>query len=165
MRYAIAKALVFSLMQDEYFSTRPESEKRHIAEKILEDVKGRMMEDIVLLETAGASARNSDVFKFKFDEGGEYDMVIYDPQTDTCSIFEVKHSERTDPKQTRYLRDETRLAVISHRYGKISGRYVIYRGAPCTVDGIEYVNVEEYLISLGEKRRKREIKTQSELER
>lgn len=54
MRFAIAKALIHSLMQDEYFASRPESDKTHIAEKILEDVKGRMMEDIILLETSKA---------------------------------------------------------------------------------------------------------------
>ena len=78
MRFAIAKALVHSLMQDEYFASRPESDKTHIAEKILEDVKGRMMEDIILLETSKALSNGKEAFKFKFDDGGEYDMVVFD---------------------------------------------------------------------------------------
>lgn len=149
MRFAIAKALVYSVMQDEYFSTQSESDKMHIAEKILEDVKGRMMEDIVLLETSKAVSANEEVFKFKFDNGGEYDMVIYDKRSNTCRIYEVKHSDKVVERQTKYLRDEAKLALISHRFGKIEGRYVIYRGATQNVRDIQYVNVEGYLKALG----------------
>ena len=78
MRYAIAKALVHSLMQDEYFRSLSEEDKEYIASKILDDVKGRMLEDIVLLEVSKAVDKTQQVFKFKFDTGGEYDMVIYD---------------------------------------------------------------------------------------
>ena len=145
MRFAIAKALVYSLMQDEYFAARSESDKAHIAEKILEDVKGRMMEDIILLETIKASSRNEEVFKFKFDDGGEYDMVIFDKQTLTCRLYEVKHSDKIIDQQSKYLRDETKLALISHRFGEIKGRHVIYRGKTQRVGEIEYDNAEEYL--------------------
>ena len=150
MRFAIAKALVYSLMQDEYFSTRPESDKAHIIEKILEDVKGRMMEDIVLLETSKAASKNEDVFKFKFDDGGEYDMMIYNKLSNTCRLYEVKHSDKIVDRQTKYLRDEAKLALISHRFGHIEEKYVIYRGKTQAVDRIRYTNVEEYLMSLGQ---------------
>jgi len=148
MRFAIAKALVYSLMQDEYFATRPESDKTHIAEKILEDVKGRMMEDIILLETSKASSNNKEIFKFKFNDGGEYDMVVFDRQSSTCRLYEIKHSDKIVDRQAKYLRDETMLALISHRFGEIQGRYVIYRGKHSSENGIEYLNVEEYLRGL-----------------
>ena len=148
MRYAIAKALVYSLMQDEYFNTRSESEKAYITAKILDDVKGRMLEDIVLLETSKAALRNEEVFKFKFDDGGEYDMVIFDSKSNTCRIFEVKHSDKIVDRQAKYLRDEAKTSLIKHRFGKITGKYVIYRGPTQDVDGIQYVNVEEYLKSI-----------------
>ena len=148
MRFAIAKALVHSLMQDEYFDARSESDKTHIAEKILEDVKGRMMEDIILLETSKAASNSKEVFKFKFDDGGEYDMVVFDRESGTCRLYEVKHSDKIVDQQARYLRDETKLALISHRFGEIKGRYVIYRGKSSLENGIEYLNVEEYLRGL-----------------
>lgn len=148
MRFAIAKALIFSLMQDEYFSSRPELEKRHIMEKILEDVKGRMMEDIILLETRKASQKKVEVFKFLFDEGGEYDMVLYDTEKNSCRLYEVKHSDQIVERQTRYLRDPEKLNLITHRFGSIQGRYVIYRGENKEVDGVQYLNAEEYLIGL-----------------
>ena len=148
MRFAIAKALVHSLMQDEYFATRPESDKTHIAEKILEDVKGRMMEDIILLETRKALSNNKEVFKFKFEDGGEYDMVVFDRQSNTCHLYEVKHSDKIVDRQSRYLRDEARLTLMTHRFGEIKGRCVIYRGKNSLENGIAYLNVEDYLREL-----------------
>lgn len=145
MRYAIAKALVYSLMQDEYFNTRSESEKAYITAKILDDVKGRMLEDIVLLETSKAVPRNEEVFKFRFDDGGEYDVVIFDSKSNTCRIFEVKHSDKIVDRQAKHLRDEAKNSLVEHRFGKITGKFVIYRGTTQNVDDIKYVNVEEYL--------------------
>lgn len=145
MRYAIAKALVYSLMQDEYFNTRSENEKAYITAKILDDVKGRMLEDIVLLETSKAASRYEEVFKFKFDDGGEYDMVVFDSKSNTCRIFEVKHSDKIVDRQAKHLRDEAKTSLIEHRFGKITGKHVIYRGTTQVVDGIQYVNAEEYL--------------------
>ncbi|MBQ7923654.1 MAG: AAA family ATPase [Clostridia bacterium] len=148
MRYSIAKALVYSLGQDEYFQTVSEIDKQYIITKILDDVKGKMLEDIVLLETYKAASRSQDVFKFKFDIRGEYDMVIYDRDTNTCRIYEVKHSDKIVPQQTRFLRMEELNEITEKRFGKITGKYVIYRGDTQDVDGIQYVNVEQYLKSL-----------------
>lgn len=39
-------------------------------------------------------------------------------------------------------------ALTSHRYGEITGKYVIYRGESGSLEGIQYLNVEEYLKSL-----------------
>lgn len=148
MRYSIAKALVYSLKQDAYFQSISELDKEYITAKILEDVKGRMLEDIVLLETCKAAPRNLDVFKFKFDVRGEYDMVIYDRDTNTCRIYEVKHSNKIVEQQTRFLRMEELNEITEKRFGKIAGKFVIYRGKTQIVDGIQYMNVEEYLNSL-----------------
>jgi len=38
--------------------------------------------------------------------------------------------------------------IVEKRFGKIMGKYVIYRGKTQDVDGIKYVNVEEYLNNL-----------------
>ena len=148
MRYAIAKALVYSLMQDEYFASISEIDKNYIIEKMLSDVKGRMMEDIVLLESKKALYKTKEVFKFKFDNGGEFDMVVYDKKTNSCQIYEVKHSDKIILNQTRFLMDEERCNIIERRYGTITDKYVIYRGASTISNGVKYLNVEEYLISL-----------------
>lgn len=39
--------------------------------------------------------------------------------------------------------------MTSHRYGEITGRYVIYRGDSVEVEGVQYLNVEEYLNKTG----------------
>ena len=102
------------------------------------------------LETSKAAPRWNEVFKFKFDDGGEYDMVVYDGQSNTCRLYEVKHSEAVAERQTVYLRDEARLALASRLFGNVDGRYVIYRGETQTVGDVQYLNVEEYLNALGE---------------
>ncbi len=145
MRYAIAKALVYSLMQDEYFRSVSELDKEYIVAKILDDVKGRMLEDIVLLEVQKFVSRNEEVFKFKFDNGGEYDMVIYDKQKRTCRIYEVKHSMEIAEKQTRYLNDANKCKIIESKFGTIIGKYVLYRGEDTIVGDVQYLNVEQFL--------------------
>ena len=148
MRYSIAKALVYSLKQDAYFQPVSELDQEYIIAKILDDVKGRMLEDIVLLETYKAAPRSQLVFKFKFDVRGEYDMVIYDKNTNTCRVYEVKHSDKIVEQQTRFLRMEELNKITEKKFGKIAEKCVIYRGKTQDVDGIQYVNVEEYLNSL-----------------
>lgn len=148
MRYSIAKALVYALMQDEYFRSVSELDKEYIVAKILDDVKGRMLEDIVLLETYKSCSRNEEVFKFKFDNGGEYDMVIYDKQKYTCCIYEIKHSTEIVERQTRYLKDVEKNAIVEARFGKIVGKYVLYRGKNATIGDIQYQNVEQFLCAL-----------------
>lgn len=144
MRYSIAKALVYALMKDSCFSALGFDDREYIKNRILEDVKGRMLEDIILLETS-VSLRKYEVFKMIFSEGGEYDMVIADPVNGGCEIYEIKHSAKTDPGQYRHLTDEKKAHIVAHRYGGIKGRYVIYRGEEKTVDGIKYLNAENYL--------------------
>ena len=148
MRYSIAKALVYSLMQDEYFKSISEQDKKIVVEKILNDVKGKMLEDIVLLEVNKAISKGKEAFQYRFDLGGEFDMVIYDRDSHTCEIYEIKHSEEIHPKQYRHLIDEKKCKDTEFRYGKITNKNVIYRGKTTEVEGIKYLNVEEYLSSL-----------------
>ncbi len=51
IRYSQAEALIKSLMQDEKFRNMSLTERSRVTEHILDEIKGRMMEDIVLLET------------------------------------------------------------------------------------------------------------------
>ena len=148
MRYAIAKALVYSLMQDAYFNTVSEQDRAYIIQKILSDVKGRMLEDIVLLETVKTIPSTKKAFQFRFAEGGEFDMVVYDSKTNTCAVYEVKHSDKVAKDQTKHLTDAEKCAAIEHLYGQITGRYVLYRGETCKEGDVDYINVEEYLTSV-----------------
>ena len=148
MRYAIAKALVYSLMQDAYFASISEADKAYITGKILDDVKGRMLEDIVLLEVCKAAPSTMEAFKFKFDAGGEFDMVIYDKTSQNCRIYEIKHSAKVNEKQTIHLRDAEKCQIVENRFGPISGKFVLYRGKDTFAEGVQYLNVENFLCGL-----------------
>ena len=148
MRYAIAKALVYSLMQDAYFASISEADKAYITGKILDDVKGRMLEDIVLLEVCKTAPSTMEAFKFKFDAGGEFDMVIYDKAGQNCRIYEIKHSTEVNEKQTLHLRDAEKCQIVENRFGPISGKFVLYRGKDKFADGVQYLNVENFLCGL-----------------
>ncbi len=148
MRYAIAKALVYSLMQDAYFASIPEADKAYITGKILDDVKGRMLEDIVLLEVCKAAPSTMEAFKFKFDAGGEFDMVIYDKTSQNCRIYEIKHSAKVNEKQTIHLRDAEKCQIVEKRFGPISGKFVLYRGKDTLAEDVQYLNVENFLCGL-----------------
>lgn len=146
MRYAQAEALVKTLMNDNMFRDLSLRERNAVTQRILSDVQGRMMEDIVLLETKTARP-DCEVFKLVFSVG-EFDMVIFDPKAASCEIFEIKHSTEIVPQQTQHLLDAEKCAATEHRYGPITGKYVLYRGETQLVGEVQYRNVEEYLKSL-----------------
>ena len=148
MRYAIAKALVYSLMQDAYFASISEADKAYITGKILDDVKGRMLEDIVLLVVRKTAPSTMEAFKFKFDAGGEFDMVIYDKASKNCRIYEIKHSTEANEKQSLHLRDAEKCQIVEKRFGPISGKFVLYRGKDTFAEGVQYLNVENFLCGL-----------------
>ena len=146
LRYAQADALIRSLLLDETFNALSLAERTAVQQRILTDIKGRMLEDIVLLETKLANPKKQ-VFVLQFPVG-EFDMVVFDPNAGSCRIFEIKHSEEAAPQQYRHLIDAEKCAQTEHRYGPITGRFVLYRGKDQVVEGIQYQNVEEYLKTL-----------------
>ena len=154
MRYSQAEALVKSLMQDDMFRGLSLEERKRVTERIIDEIKGRMMEDIVLLETK-LSKKNCEVFRLQFAIG-EFDMVVFNPDEGTCEIYEIKHSKEIVSQQCKHLLDEQKCKDTEFRYGTITGKYVIYRGATTslvqagleTPEDVAYLNVEEYLKKL-----------------
>ena len=148
LRYSQVQGLIQSLLLDRLFSDLSVEKKTYIIERIRNEVRGRMMEDIVLLETSKANP-DKQVFKLQFAVG-EYDMVIFDPETISCEIFEIKHSSETDSNQTRYLIDTEKNSETEFRFGKITSRNLIYRGDSKVISDVRYLNVEEYLNQLND---------------
>ena len=146
LRYAQAKALIESLLLDPAFSDLSIIERNRIQERILSEITGRMMEDAVLLETKLAKPKKQ-VFVLQFAIG-EFDMVVFDPSASNCEIYEIKHSAEIVPEQIRHLIDEEKCRMTEHRFGTITGKYVIYRGPIETRDDVQYLNVEEYLCAI-----------------
>lgn len=151
MRYCQAQALVHSLMRDELFQTLSERDKDMVTGRILKEVRGRMLEDIVLLETAKTlDSRRYKVCKLQF-AAGEFDMLIYDRAENRCAAFEIKHSRQAVPAQARHLRDEEKQALTQRRFGELAGRYVLYLGEDVDAeDGIRYRGAERFLKALPE---------------
>lgn len=148
MRYCQAQALVYSLKKDPIFAELNEAERGYVCERILNEVKGRMLEEIVLYETMRQTGDRKEVFKLQFAKG-EFDMVVYDKIDHSCCIYEIKHSCVPVPEQARHLRDMDKCRRTEELFGKITGRYVLYRGeSMITEQGDEYQNVSEYLKEL-----------------
>lgn len=154
MRYSQAEALIKSLMQDDKFRNYSLVQRNLVIDRILNEVKGRMMEDIVLLETK-LSKKNCEVFRLQFAIG-EFDMVVFDPEAGNCQIYEIKHSTEIVPQQCRHLLDSKKCEETEFRYGPITKKAVIYRGKNTKyrnkqnekIETISYFNVEEYLKNL-----------------
>lgn len=146
LRYAQTKAVVDALLLDEKFNGLSAVERQKVIDRVMSSILGRMMEELVLLETKIANPKK-EVFQLQFDRG-EFDMVIYDSETLSCEIYEIKHNDNVYPDHFVHLTDEKKCADTEHRFGKITGKYVIYRGEPCEVDDIKYLNVEAYLKTL-----------------
>ncbi len=150
MRFCQAQVLVYSLMQDEVFGSLTGELRDIITEKILEDVRGRMLEDIVFLETKRAYGSKRNVFKLTF-ASGEFDMVIQNKTQKHCEIFEIKHSKEPFFAQYRHINDEEKIVLTEAQFGKVVRRCVIYRGESQMLEnGIEYKNVEEFLKELAD---------------
>lgn len=151
MRYCQAQALVHSLLKDDVFKLLSDQERDRVAGRILEEVRGRMLEDIVLLETAKAlDKKRYRVFKLQF-LSGEFDMVIYDREAHCCQLYEIKHSGEAVREQARHLLDEKKSELTKRRFGQITGKTVLYLGQDIdTEEGIAYRNAEEFLIHLPE---------------
>lgn len=150
LRYSQAESLVKTLLMDETFKEVSATERKRITERILDEVKGRMLEEIVQLETKKANP-DLEVFKLQFAVG-EFDMVVYDPVNVCCKIYEVKNSKEKDPLQYRHLINEENCNQTEFRYGTILEKAVLYRGESTEAEqGIIYRNVEDYLCELGKK--------------
>ena len=146
LRYAQADALIRSLLLYDTFEALSLAERMAVQERILNEIKGRMLEDIVLQETQMANPKK-EVFVLQFAIG-EFDMVVFDPLEGNCQIFEIKHSTEAVKSQYRHLIDEEKCALTEHRYGLITAKTVLYRGEDQIIEGIQYRNVERYLVEL-----------------
>lgn len=149
MRYCQAQALVHSLMKDDLFMLLDSKDKEYVTDRLLEEVRGRLMEDIILLEAAKALPKaRYGIFKLKFSSG-EFDMVIYDRGAHCFEAFEIKHSSKAVSEQARHLLDEEKCRLAEHRFGKMMSKIVLYLGESQTMEnGVCYCNAQEFLKQL-----------------
>ena len=133
-------------MLDPSFRELPIEDRNNVLLRIKSEICGRMMEEIILYETKMANPRK-EVFKVQFDIG-EIDMVVFDPDTISCSLYEIKYSKETIKEQYQHLEDTKKCKLIEHEYGRITNKCVLYRGNNKEIDNIKYINVEKFLKGL-----------------
>jgi len=147
LRYSIAQAFVQSLLQNSLFQDLSILDRDSILKRCLNEIKGRMLEDLILLETKMANPKRS-VFKLQFAVG-EFDMVMTNNEDLTCEIYEIKYSDKIVEDQTKNLIDKDKCDKTEFRYGPIKKKTVLYRGESKNLEnGIQYLNVEDYLRNL-----------------
>lgn len=146
LRYAQAEYLIESLLKDETMNNLSLREKNYILDRILCEIKGRMLEDIILLETKLAN-KDKEVYIIHFPIG-EFHMLVFNKSEASCEIYEIKHSDKIVANQYRHLIDKDKCDKVSFKYGNITNKIVLYRGKKTKVEDIEYINVEDYLKSL-----------------
>ena len=143
LRYVHVKTLVERLMEDEIFRELDLSERKSVTDAILEEVKRALLKDTVMLDTMAKNPKAS-VFSLQF-VSGKFDMVLADFKKGNCEIFQISRAmEPLDPSEIEIERAEN-CQETEFRYGKILGKYVIYMGPTKMIDGISYINIEEFL--------------------
>lgn len=148
LRFCQAQALIAMLDNDEAFGKADKRTKALVKEIIEEDVSGKILEEIVLLETQQRILQNNlnfEVGKISFVDG-EIDMYVFDSDKCVCDLFEIKHSKEINSKQQRHLLNEEKLAKVKSYFGEVGSLNVIFRGPSTILDnGIRYINAEEFL--------------------
>ena len=147
LKYAQVSALVDSILGDGTVRDAPPVRRERVIKTVMGTVMGRMLEEIVILDTQRAVGRDYEVFKLRCG-AREADMVIRHIPSDRCVLIEVKHGSSRNPRQYRHLVSEEVSGYAEREFGRVVGRYVLYRGDDADQDGVGYRNVERYLEGL-----------------
>ncbi|WP_022765812.1 AAA family ATPase [Butyrivibrio sp. XPD2006] len=150
IRYCQAEAFVLKLLQSNEARTLSEREKTQMEHMILGDIKRRMVEDTVFLETQKELPKSKKTFKLQFDTGELY-MVLYDTKTDTCELYEMLHDDNATKVQDNSLLKKENCDFVQRKYGKIVKKVALYQGkSDIGIDGCQYHNIADYLRSLSD---------------
>ena len=111
---------------------------------------GEILERIVLLDTY-CYYQNTRYYVSQYkDDVVEYDMIVYDRQNNKTYLFEIKPSSVINSGQQKHLVNQEGLQRVEHKFGPIVSRIVLYNGQSNTQEsGIDYLNAEEFLLSIG----------------
>lgn len=150
MRYSQVQMLVQDLMNGERFGQLSQADKKEFADRILMEVRGRMLEEMVLMETEKSLSSRYQVFKMQMATG-EFDMVVYDTQENNCSLCEVRGSGPAVMNKFRRVPDAEKYRQIERRFGPITERITLCRDPGLQAaggTGGKYCRIEEYLKNL-----------------
>jgi len=148
MRYCQVHMLVQELINGDRFATLSQVEKKELSERILIEVRGRMLEEMVLMETEKALSGRYQVFKMQLATG-EFDMVVYDTEENNCTLCEVRGTNGAAKNRFRRVPDAEKYRQIERRFGAIKERIMLCRDPQLMgADSNKYCRIEDYLRSL-----------------
>ena len=148
MRYCQVQMLVQDLVNGERFAALSQVEKRELGERILMEVRGRMLEEMVLMETEKALSGRYQVFKMQLATG-EFDMVVYDTEENNCTLCEVRGTNGAARNRFRRVPDAEKYRQIERRFGSIRQRIMLCRDPQIMGnDSSKYCRIEDYLRGL-----------------
>lgn len=148
MRYCQVERLVQNLTNGERFASLSQVEKKELSEQILMEVRGRMLEEMVLMETEKALSGRYQVFKMQLATGA-FDMVVYDTEENNCTLCEVRGTKAVAKNRFRRVPDAEKYRQIERRFGTIKERIMLCRDPQLMgADGNNYCRIEDYLRSL-----------------
>lgn len=145
LRYAQAKSLVMILLSDPKIKEYDSAIQEALKEKLLSDIKGRMIEEMVIYET---SLYCEDTFKYYNGPFGEFDMVTINKNAYTADVYEIKYSLNVFEGQRTNLNNAELISSFEKKYYPIDKKLVLYKGDSVEIDGVSYLNIEQYLNNL-----------------
>ena len=170
LRFSQADILLSIIETSQIYNLLDSDEKEKIRKYFLDGVYGIMQEDIVLYETMQLCKKygcmnpgDNDISRYmslpvnayRAEFPGtsldpmdkEIDMIIEDSREDReFYCFEIKHSDKCDINQAKWIDDADVCSRIQCNSGKIVSKVILYRGDSCTIDdNIRYLNIESYL--------------------
>ena len=149
MRYCHIKAAIDTLIQNEKVQKEySEADIDAVAGKIKENIEGRLLEDIVLLDLKKRFSSNQDIQIIKFSQGTtEYDVAIINKGSKKSVALEVKRSREMVEGQKRHLKNSDLQNDFERVSGtELVGKAVLYSGeTKRDYDGIYYINSSSFL--------------------
>lgn len=148
LRWAHVQLLCNQLLSKPISGNFSTEEINLVRDIIQQDVKGHMLEDIVIQDTKKYLPSNFHVFQQQLP-GGEIDMVIHDQDNNAVVLCEIKLSSKAVYEQGKHLHKEQVDKYFTDHYGHIANKIVLSNiDKPCEMDGVQYLNVEDYLTNL-----------------
>lgn len=153
LRYYQTRVLADTLLEDSDFKILSESDKRAVLEKLDSGIKGKILEDILIIDMSKGQYNDGryEVIPYRDFLGREFDITISDYDRRESVVIEVKHSTQMVKEQTLHLNDQNFCEEFETEKGtRIIKKAVIYRGENRLNLEIPYFNIEYFLTHSGD---------------
>lgn len=148
MRYSQIQTLMKTLVGGERFMGMSEMDKKNLIERAMQEIRIKMLEEIVLLETEKALEGRYQVYKLQIN-AGVFGMIAYNTIDNNCFICELRANEKLVPDQYRRLADADKYTQIEKRFGPITQRFILCDNPQDQPAGdVLFCTVEDYLRNL-----------------